>query len=335
MLLGKRYALVAGGAGFIGSHLVDALVAAGYHVDAIDNMSTGSLSNLEQHLAPRESGPHVDPMEERPVAVVPQDVTLLRGDPARDNGRELGRYDVVYNLACPASPKAYQLDPSATVMTNVLGTSNLLRLAKAHRARFIQASTSEVYGDPLEHPQAESYLGNVNTWGPRACYDEGKRCAETLCYEAKRQGTDVRVARIFNTYGPRMDPDDGRVVSNFVRQAIKGEGLTVYGDGSQTRSFCYVSDLVRGLMMLAAVRDAPDGPVNLGNDREFKISELVELLTRWFPRLTVMPLPLPPDDPRVRRPDLTLAKRVLGYEPTVQLESGLEAMIPWMRARLA
>lgn len=336
MHMGKRYALVAGGAGFIGSHLVDSLAADGYFVDVIDNMVTGNLDNIKQHLFPIKDGPLDEPAEESQVLFGHIDVMTMRDDPARDNGRSLSQYDVVYNLACPASPKAYQADPLSTIMTNVVGTMNLLALAKAHGAKFVQASTSEVYGDPAEHPQKETYWGNANPYGPRACYDEGKRCAETLCYEFRQQGADVRVARIFNTYGPRMDPDDGRVVSNFIRQAIKGEPLTVYGDGSQTRSFCYVSDLVKGLRLMAAPNFAEySSPINLGNDGEFKISELVEALSEWFPRIIAVNEPLPKDDPKVRKPDLTLAHSQLGYKPTVPLREGLAKTIEWMKGRLA
>lgn len=335
MHMGKRYALVAGGAGFIGSHLVDSLVADGWYVDVVDNFVTGNLDNIKQHLFTSVDDGELTTAElqEKKVIVNDVDVMSMRDDPARDNGRVLSTYDVVFNLACPASPKAYQAEPVSTIMTNVMGTTNLLAIAQAHAARFVQASTSEVYGDPAEHPQRETYWGNVNPFGPRACYDEGKRCAETLCYEFKQKGVDVRVARIFNTYGPRMDPDDGRVVSNFIRQAIVGEPLTVYGDGAQTRSFCYVSDLVRGLRMLADVAKAPETPVNLGNDGEFKIIELAETLTEWFPRVDVINEELPKDDPKVRKPDLTLARR-LGYSPTVPLREGLARTIEWMRGRL-
>ncbi len=330
MHMGKRYALVAGGAGFIGSHLVDALVGGGYYVDVVDNMSTGNPDNLRQHLSLTD-----DPMDERKVLVFEQDVMSMKHDPARDNGRSMSQYDVVFNLACPASPKAYQANPLATVMTNVMGTTNLLAIAQMHGAKFLQASTSEVYGDPAEHPQKETYWGNVNTYGPRACYDEGKRCAETVCYEFKKMGVDARVARIFNTYGPRMHPDDGRVISNFVRQAIRGEPLTVYGDGSQTRSFCYVSDLVRGLWVLAEAELIGDpGPINLGNDGEFKVGELVEALSEWFPRVMSVAEPLPQDDPKVRKPDLTLARNLLGYAPKVPLREGLGKTIEWMKGQL-
>lgn len=324
---GRRYALVAGGAGFIGSHLADSLVADGWVVDIVDNFTTGRVSNVK-HLTTLR----IDDSEPL-VSVHQADIRAIDTDPARDDGRVMSRYDVIFNLACPASPIAYQEDGLSTVMTNVVGTTNLLALALAHQAKFVQASTSEVYGDPVEHPQKETYWGNVNPFGPRSCYDEGKRCAETLCWEFRKAGVDVRVARIFNTYGPRMDPNDGRVVSNFVRQAIQGLPLTVYGDGSQTRSFCYVSDLVSALRMLASLKQAPETPVNIGNDGEFKISELAEALTEWFPRVDVINEPLPQDDPKVRKPDLMLA-RSLGYKPSVPLREGLAATIDWMKGVL-
>lgn len=329
---GKKYALVAGGAGFVGSHLVDSLVRDGWYVDVVDDMSTGNTSNLRDAMEVSKSSG----ADNQPLRIQYCDVSTMSTDPSRlcDNGEEkMSSYDVIYNLASPASPKAYQSDPVSTVMTNVVGAANLLALAEAHRSVFVQASTSEVYGDPEQHPQRESYWGNVNPFGKRACYDESKRCAETLCYEYRQRGVDVRVARIFNTYGPRMDPNDGRVVSNFIRQALQGEPLTVYGDGVQTRSFCYVSDLVRGLRMLADLAKAPATPVNIGNDGEFKIIELAEALTEWFPRVDVINEPLPQDDPKVRKPDLTLA-RSYGYQPTVSLRDGLAATIEWMSGRL-
>lgn len=324
----RRYALVAGGAGFIGSHLADSLIADGWVVDIIDNFSTGKVENVK-HLA-------AIPLDdtEQLVSVQHGDIRALESDPGRDDGRALSRYDVIFNLACPASPVAYQDDGIGTVMTNVVGTTNMLSLALAHGAKLVQASTSEVYGDPSEHPQREEYWGNVNPFGPRSCYDEGKRCAETLCWEFKKAGVDVRVARIFNTYGPRMDPNDGRVVSNFIRQAITGEPLTVYGNGDQTRSFCYVSDLVNALRILASLPKAPETPVNIGNDGEFKIIELAEALSEWFPRIVVINEPLPIDDPKVRKPDLTRARR-LGYQPTVPLREGLAKTIEWMKGKLA
>ncbi len=329
MRKGRKYALIAGGAGFIGSHLAESLISDGWFVDVIDNFTTGRSENVK-HLLVFNASSDNSKEPEKLLTVQAFDIVASRRDTARDDGR----YDVIYNLACPASPKAYQADGISTVMTNVVGTANMLALAMTHEAVFVQASTSEVYGDPLEHPQTEAYWGNVNPWGKRSCYDEGKRCAETLCYEFKQAGVDVRVARIFNTFGPRMSPDDGRVVSNFIRQAIRGEPLTVYGDGSQTRSFCYVSDLVRGLRLLAEAKEPSDGPVNLGNDGEFTIMELTETLSEWFPKLLVINETLPKDDPKVRKPDLTLA-RSLGYAPTVPLRVGLQRTIEWMKERLA
>jgi len=335
MHLGRKYALVAGGAGFIGSHLVESLVVSGWFVDVIDNMSTGNPENIK-FLDEFDNASDFNGEPEKLMQVNYGDVTSasVTTSTARDNGRVLTTYDVVYNLACPASPRAYQTDGFSTIMTNVVGTANLLAVARAHKAAFVQASTSEIYGDPLEHPQTEAYWGNVNTWGPRSCYDEGKRCAETLCYEFLQANTNVRVARIFNTYGPRMDPDDGRVVSNFIRQAIRGEPLTVYGAGDQTRSFCYVSDLVTGLRKLGETPKPPSAPVNLGNDGEFKIIELAEALSEWFPRLIIVNEPLPVDDPKVRKPSLALARITLGYRPTVSLRDGLEKTIKWMKERL-
>ncbi len=327
---GRKYALVAGGAGFIGSHLVDSLVNDDWFVDVVDNFSTGRTDNVK-HLLSRVLDDEQTVFVRRLDVVVMQSLTNV----ARDDDRKVSTYDVVYNLACPASPKAYQADGLGTIMTNIVGTANLLAVAKANRSVFVQASTSEVYGDPLEHPQHESYHGNVNPFGIRACYDEGKRCAETICYEFLKSNVDVRVARIFNTYGPRMDPDDGRVVSSFIRQAILGEALTIYGDGEQTRSFCYVDDLVRSLRLLADAKNITlETPMNIGNDGEFKIVELAEMLSEWFPKLITVRANLPADDPRVRKPDLSFAKSVLGYSPQVSLREGLVKTIEWMRDRL-
>lgn len=323
---GTRYALVAGGAGFVGSHLVDSLLNDGWFVDVVDNFTTGKMDNVRQRLRP-----DLDPSVAS-LRVQHLDIVGMRKDPSRS---PKSRYDVVYNLACPASPKAYQSDPRATVMTSVVGTANLIDLAEAHGAVLVHASTSEVYGDPLEHPQKESYWGNVNPYGKRACYDESKRCAETLCFDARAKNIDCRVARIFNTYGPRMDPYDGRVVSTFVRQAILGEPLTVYGSGEQTRSFCYVSDTVRALRVLGEAENWDRGPVNVGNDAEFKVIELTEQLSTWFSRLLVVHEPLPMDDPALRKPDLALAKVELGYFPEISLVRGLELTVEWMRARMA
>ncbi|GJE25967.1 UDP-glucuronic acid decarboxylase family protein [Methylobacterium organophilum] len=303
--------LVAGGAGFIGSHLVDALLAQGAHVTALDNLLTGRRANLA-HLSREPRFALIEADITRPLPPMP-------------------RFDRIFNLACAASPPHYQEDPIHTMMTSVAGTLHLLERAKADSARFLQASTSEVYGDPLVHPQTESYWGNVNPTGPRACYDEGKRAAETLAFDfARGHGLDVRVARIFNTYGPRMRADDGRVVSNVICQALGDAPITVYGSGEQTRSFCYVADLVAGLMRLMAHDGAPGGPVNLGNPREMTIAELVRLVSGMTgTRSKVVRRPLPADDPQRRRPDITRAQELLGWSPQVSLEEGLEATIAW------
>lgn len=303
--------LVAGGAGFIGSHLIDALIAEGARVTCVDSLLTGRHANLA-HLADE---PLFDFVEADVTAPLPA----------------LPRFDWVFNLACAASPPHYQADPVHTMMTSVLGTGRLLELALDSGARFLQASTSEVYGDPERHPQQESYWGNVNPTGPRACYDEGKRSAETLTFDfERRHGLDIRVARIFNTYGPRMRADDGRVVSNVICQALAGEDITVYGNGEQTRSFCYVSDLVSGLLRLMAAKTALEGPVNLGNPREMTVGELVDLVVRMTGTSSrIVRRPLPVDDPQRRRPDITRARTLLGWAPEVPLEEGLEATIAW------
>lgn len=306
--------IVTGGAGFVGSHLCDRLIEDGHSVLCIDDFSTGSRDNIT-HL-----------MGHARFSLFEHDVTVPYFAPA----------DRIYNLACPASPVHYQRDPIKTVLTNVQGTIHGLRCAKENGARFLQASTSEVYGDPDVHPQPESYNGNVNPIGPRACYDEGKRCAETLCFDFHRQlGVDIRVARIFNTYGPRMAIDDGRVVSNFIVQALRGEPLTIYGDGSQTRSFCYVSDLVEGLVRLMESHDGT-GPVNLGNPVEFTIHELATLTLELT--LSASPLslkPLPVDDPKIRRPLIELANTQFGFAPKTNLASGLRRTIEHFRSRVA
>ncbi len=306
-----RHVLVAGGAGFIGSHLVDALLARGARVVALDSFLTGRRDNLA-HLAREPRFELVEADVTGPLPVLP-------------------RFDRIFNLACAASPPHYQADPMHTMMTSVVGTHHLLERARADGARFLQASTSEVYGDPEVHPQTESYWGNVNPTGPRACYDEGKRSAETLVFDFERvHRLDVRVARIFNTYGPRMRADDGRVVSNVVCQALAGEPITVYGNGEQTRSFCYAADLVDGLMRLMDRETSPGGPVNLGNPREMTVAELVDLVTRMTgTRSAVVRRPLPVDDPQRRRPDITRARDLLGWAPQVPLEQGLEATIAW------
>lgn len=312
----SRTILVAGGAGFIGSHLCDSLLAQGHKVICVDSFQTGRRENLDDLL-----GHPNFRLIEAEVEHLPEI-------------RE--RLDRVYNLASPASPPAYQADPVRTMMTNVVGTNNLLALAEKKGARLLQASTSEVYGDPEVHPQPEDYTGHVNCNGPRACYDEGKRAAEALCYDYLRAGrADVRVARIFNTYGPHMQCDDGRIVSNFICQALSGDAMTIYGSGEQTRSFCYVSDMVAGLMALMELPETPDGPVNIGNPREFTILELAELIRDVAPT-DVRPVfrPLPKDDPKRRRPDIARAKDLLGWAPRVPLEEGLKKTVPWFAQAL-
>ncbi len=311
-----KTALVTGGAGFIGSHLIDALLAEGATVVCVDNYLTGRAVNLA-HLG-KES--RFDFIEADIIDRLPSKLRLGKT-----------RFTHIYNLACAASPPHYQADPEHTMLTCVLGTRNLLRLAEEMNARFLLTSTSEVYGDPEVHPQPEGYRGWVNCTGPRACYDEGKRAAETLTFDFARAGrADVRVARIFNTYGPRMRPDDGRVVSNVVCQALSGEDITIYGDGSQTRSFCYVSDMVDGLMRLMDSEPAPGAPVNLGNPVELTVSDLVERVIRLTDtRSKVVHKPLPVDDPRRRKPDIGRARTILGWEPKVGLQQGLEATAAW------
>jgi UDP-glucuronate decarboxylase len=309
----QKRILVAGGAGFVGSHLCDALLAEGHAVVCVDSFLTGARRN-------------VAPLENHP------DFELIRHDVCTKL-RIKGRIDRIYNLACAASPPRYQADPLHTLMTSVVGTRNLLALAEEHGARFLMASTSEVYGDPEMHPQPEDYRGNVNCTGPRACYDEGKRAAEALCFDLMRLGrVDTRVARIFNTYGPRMQGDDGRIVSNFINQALRGEPLTIYGTGEQTRSFCHVSDLVRGLIALMEVEPNPNGPVNLGNPGEFTVNELAALVREMIPGARrVVHRALPQDDPQRRRPDITRARELLGWEPAIPLRDGLAETIAWFR----
>ena len=305
--------LVTGGAGFLGSHLCDRLIAAGHEVICLDNFFTGRKANIE-HLLGNSA-----------FELVRHDVI----DPFKFE------VDQIYNLACPASPPHYQFNPIKTTKTSVMGAINCLGLAKRVRARVFQASTSEVYGDPAVHPQPESYWGNVNTIGVRSCYDEGKRCAETLFFDYHREnGVDIRVVRIFNTYGPRMHPNDGRVVSNFIVQALKGEDLTVYGDGSQTRSFCYVDDLIEGFLRLMAQTETV-GPVNIGNPGEFTMIELAELTLKLIGGPSkITHLELPADDPRQRRPDITLAQKHLDWAPTVPLEEGLRRTIAYFRTQV-
>ncbi len=309
-----RRILVAGGAGFVGSHLCERLLRDGAEVICLDNLQTGRLSNVS-HL-----------MRERRFSVLRHDIV----HPVAVDGP----LDEVWNLACAASPPQYQRDPLHTMRTCVQGSWNLLDLARDKGARILQASTSEVYGDPEVALQSEGYRGSVNIWGPRACYDEGKRAAETLYFEYARLGVAVRVARVFNTYGPRMSPEDGRVVSNFVRQALTGEPVTLYGEGTQTRSFCYVDDLVEGLLRL--MRSDVEGPVNLGNPGEFTVRELAEMvLDMTGSSSPVVHRPLPQDDPRQRRPDIGRAERELGWSPKVPLRDGLAQTIAHFREELA
>lgn len=311
MPLRRKRILVTGGAGFLGSFLCERLLEQGHDVVCVDNFFTGTRDNLMAVL----DHPHFE---------------LLRHDITFPLYVEV---DEIYNLACPASPIHYQYDPVQTTKTSVHGAINMLGLAKRTGAKILQASTSEVYGDPEVHPQPESYWGRVNPIGPRSCYDEGKRCAETLFFDYRRQHrTPIKVARIFNTYGPRMQPDDGRVISNFIIQALRSEPITLYGDGQQTRSFCYVDDLIDGLIRLMATGDAVTGPVNLGNPVEFTMAELaghVLALTGSTSAIEHRPLPL--DDPRQRQPDIALARELLGWEPSIQLKQGLARTIDYFR----
>lgn len=295
--------LVSGGAGFIGSHLCDRLIEKGYEVLCVDNFFTGARANIV-HL-----------LDSKSFEMMRHDVTFPL----------FVEVDQIYNMACPASPIHYQFDPVQTTKTSVHGAINMLGLAKRTKAKILQASTSEVYGDPSVHPQEESYWGNVNPIGPRSCYDEGKRCAETLFFDYYRQHQlGIKVARIFNTYGPRMHPNDGRVVSNFIVQALQGEDITLYGDGQQTRSFCYVDDLVDGLIRLMESPDSVTGPINLGNPGEFTIKELAEnVIDLTGSKSKMVNKPLPQDDPRQRQPDITRAKTQLDWEPSVVLRDGL------------
>ncbi len=309
-----RKILVTGGAGFLGSHLCDRLVARGDEVLCVDNFFTGSKRNIEHLLAqPR--------------------FEMMRHDVTFPLYVEAER---IFNLACPASPVHYQFDPVQTTKTSVHGAINMLGLAKRVRARILQASTSEVYGDPEIHPQVESYWGRVNPIGPRSCYDEGKRCAETLFFDYQRQhGLDIKVVRIFNTYGPRMHPNDGRVVSNFIVQALRGEDITIYGDGSQTRSFCYVDDLVEAMLRMMDTDKGFYGPINIGNPGEFTMLELAEKVLRLTAsKSRLVHKPLPPTIPKQRRPDITLARSKLDWEPKVALEEGLTATIAYFRKLL-
>jgi UDP-glucuronate decarboxylase len=310
----RKRILVTGGAGFLGSHLIDRLLEQGHEVVCADNLFTGSKRNIE-HL-------HGHPRFE----FVRHDVTFPL----------YIEVDEIWNLACPASPIHYQHDPVQTTKTSVHGAINMLGLAKRLRCRILQASTSEVYGDPSVHPQTEAYWGNVNPIGIRSCYDEGKRCAETLFFDYHRQhGLDIKVARIFNTYGPRMHPNDGRVVSNFIVQAPKGEPITIYGEGQQTRSFCYVDDLVEGMLRLMASEPGFTGPVNLGNPGEFTIRELAEQVIDLTGSASTLEFrPLPADDPLQRQPDISVAREKLGWIPTVPLRDGLQRTIAYFDALL-
>jgi UDP-glucuronate decarboxylase len=310
--ISRKRILVTGGAGFLGSHLVDRLLEHGHEVICVDNLYTGSKRNLDHvHAHPR--------------------FEFLRHDITFPLYVEV---DEIYNLACPASPIHYQYDPVQTTKTSVHGAINMLGLAKRLRCRILQASTSEVYGDPAIHPQIESYWGNVNPIGPRSCYDEGKRCAETLFYDYHRQhGLEVKIARIFNTYGPRMHPNDGRVVSNFIVQAITGQPITIYGDGLQTRSFCFVDDLIEGLIRLMASPAQMTGPVNLGNPGEFTMLELANLVIKLTgSRSEIAHGHLPADDPKRRSPDISLAKTSLGWSPNIELHDGLVPTVTYFQS---
>ena len=307
----QKRIIVTGGAGFLGSHLCTRLLGDGHDVLCLDNFFTGRKANI------------VDLLQNPYFGLVRHDVTTPYYAEA----------DEIYNLACPASPVHYQFDPVQTTKTNVHGAINMLGLAKRTGARILQASTSEVYGDPEEHPQRESYWGRVNPIGPRSCYDEGKRCAETLFFDYHRQnGVDIKVVRIFNTYGPHMAVGDGRVISNFIVQALAGEDITVYGDGSQTRSFCYVSDMIEGMTRMMGTPEGVTGPVNLGNPCENSILEIAETIISLTPsRSRIRFAPLPADDPRQRRPDISLARSTLGWAPLVPLEEGLKETIRYFR----
>jgi UDP-glucuronate decarboxylase len=314
----RQRVLVSGGAGFLGSHLCEALVDAGARVVCLDNLLTGDRANLRR----LDRNPDFEFVETDIVDPLPAPVLK-------------SRFDRIYNLACAGSPPAYQADPEHTLLTNVVGAHRLLRLAAETGARLLQSSTSEIYGDPIAHPQVETHWGNVNCTGPRACYDEGKRAAEALCFDYDRsRRADIRVARIFNTYGPRLSASDGRVISNVVSQALAGQAITVFGDGSQTRSFCYVADLVDGLMRLMEYDGPQPGPVNIGNPAERTVLELVDLvldLTSSPSELVFRPLPA--DDPRRRRPDIAKARRLLGWKPRTSLMRGLQATIEWFAAQ--
>jgi UDP-glucuronate decarboxylase len=313
-MYGRKRVLVTGGAGFLGSFLCERLLSNGCEVICADNYFTGSRDNIAHLL----DNPHFE--------VIRHDITFPL----------YVEVDEIFNLACPASPIHYQFDPVQTVKTSVHGAINMLGLAKRVKAKIFQASTSEVYGDPAMHPQQEAYWGNVNPIGPRACYDEGKRCAETLFFDYHRQfGVNVRVVRIFNTYGPRMHPQDGRVVSNFIVQALQDKPITIYGDGSQTRSFCYVDDLIEGFIRLMDAPDTVTGPINIGNPGEFTIRQLAEIVIEMTgSRSEIVRMPLPQDDPTQRRPNISKAQELLGWEPTIPLREGLARTIAYFEKKL-
>ncbi len=315
MSLTRKRVLVTGGAGFVGSHLCERLLASGNDVLCVDNYFTGRKDNIAHLLGNAQ------------FECMRHDVTFPL----------YVEVDEIYNLACPASPIHYQFDPVQTTKTSVIGAINMLGLAKRVKAKILQASTSEVYGDPTVHPQTEDYRGNVNPLGPRACYDEGKRAAETLFFDYHRQHkTRIKVARIFNTYGPHMHPNDGRVVSNFIMQALRGRPITLYGDGSQTRAFCFVTDLVTGLVALMASNDAIPGPINLGNPHEIPVRELAERIVRITRSTSSITYePLPQDDPTQRCPDITLARQHLDWQPTIDLDDGLERTVTYFRRLIA
>jgi UDP-glucuronate decarboxylase len=314
----QRQILVTGGAGFLGSHLCERLLAQGHRVTCVDNFSTGTRRNVEHLLG--------DPR-----------FTLMRHDVSLPLQLDREEVDRIYNLACPASPVHYQRDPVQTTKTSVFGALHMLDLAQRTGARILQASTSEVYGDPEVHPQPESYWGRVNPIGIRSCYDEGKRCAESLFFDYHRhRGVEMRVARIFNTYGPRMDPGDGRVVPNFILQALRGHAITIYGNGLQTRSFCFVGDLVEGLCTFMESDSAGPGPVNLGNPEEFTVLDLAKRIIEITGSLSKLSFePLPSDDPRQRRPDVGIARQLLGWQPSVRLEEGLRTTIRYFEGLLS
>lgn len=306
--------LVTGGAGFLGSHLIDRLLEQGNEIVCLDNLQTGSLEN---------------------IAHVKEQITFIQHD-IIEPLPELGEFDEIFNLACPASPIHYQADPVHTFKTSIFGAIHLLELARKTGAKIFQASTSEVYGDPLVHPQPEGYWGHVNPIGIRSCYDEGKRGAETLFFDyARMYGIEIKIVRIFNTYGPRMDAKDGRVVSNFIVQSLQNKPLTVYGDGQQTRSFCYVDDLIEGFLRLMASPKEVTGPINIGNPNEFTMLELAEKVVKWTGNETPLQFEqLPQDDPKQRKPDITEAKRILDWEPKIMLDEGLQKTIAYFKERV-